>query len=141
MQKLIHYFRQNPPRIFLADCGGAFVSALLLYGFVLAGKDFFGLPVVTLLFLAGIATLLFLYSLSCYLLKPANWRPYLLGVILGNSLYCLFTFISVFWFYKQLSPLGLSYFILELIVIASLIYFEVRVWLPAKSDFSKFEKK
>jgi len=46
------------------------------------------------------------------------------GIIIANLVYCCLTIVLVFYFYQKLTILGLSYFLLELLMISGLIIIE-----------------
>ncbi len=122
-------FTVFPHKIFLLDGLGALLSAVCL-GIVLPGfPDIFGAPQGTLYLLAGVACLFAAYSLTCYFAAPVKWRPYLAVIATANTLYSLFTIRLVFWAGQDLPLPGAIYFVLELIVLAGLIFLEWRVLL------------
>lgn len=113
----------NIKKLFLLDGVGALVSALLL-GFVLPNFPAeFGVFFVFLPYLAAIALVLAIYSLTCAglnLLKPIFLR----GIVLANLAYCLLTISLVIYAYPALSPFGLIYFIAEILIILFLLKIE-----------------
>ncbi len=121
----------TPRNIFLIDAIGAAISTLLL-GLVLPYLvTFIGMPSIVLYIFALIAFLFSIYSFFCFKLNPKNCRPYLIAIGIANLLYCLFTLLMVIFFYSSLSILGISYFILEIIIIVLLASFELRTALSS----------
>lgn len=121
------YFTAAPHRIFLLDGLGALLSAAGL-GIVLPGfPDTFGAQPGILYLLAGVACVFAAYSFSCYFLRPAQWRPFLVAIATANTLYSFFTTWWVFLAgYGLLLP-GKIYFVLELIVLTGLIFLELKL--------------
>lgn len=120
--------RTNSRNIFLFDGLGALLSAILL-GLVLANMEvYFGMPPQVLYVLAGLACLLALYSISCAVLLSATVKPYLLFIAMANFTYCCLTAGLVFYYYNSLTALGIAYFLIEMIVIISLVIMELAVY-------------
>ncbi|SNT28287.1 hypothetical protein SAMN05421640_3163 [Ekhidna lutea] len=117
----------NPLRkLFLIDSIGAILSAILL-GYVLVEfQSLIGMPEDILKVLAGIASLFFLYSISCFLVNPMNAETRLRTIAIANLLYCLATLILIIIYFDQLTLLGLSYFLLEIIIIVAIARLELR---------------
>jgi hypothetical protein len=114
--------------VFLFDALGALLSALLL-GLVLpAMQEHIGMPVSILYFLAGIACVFLLYSSVCYFFAREKWLPFLKTVILANSIYILISVGLIFYHFQQLTGLGITYFVLEIIVLFGVVAFEARVY-------------
>lgn len=113
-------------KVFLIDGIGALLSAVLL-GFVLTSfEDVFGMPRNVLFGLSSIAAVFSIYSFSCYFFNFKNLQLKLKLITSANVLYCFLTAYLVFHFYDNLTTLGLLYFILEIIVIFTLVVFERR---------------
>lgn len=126
----------SPRQLFMIDACGAFLTACML-GFVLpVWGEAIGMPRHTLLLLAIVATGFCLYSFTCRLALRKVWRPYLLGIALANTAYCLLTLSLLLVYASQISALGLVYFVGELCIIASLAGVEVRTALYAPSGTS-----
>lgn len=111
-------------KIFLIDGLGAIVTAVIL-SFILPIFQV-GVPKDVLNALAAVAILFGIYSLTCFVLKAKN-TTFLKGIIFANLLYCVATALIVFYFYKQLNWLTIAYFVSEILVIVSLISFEIWV--------------
>ena len=116
----------NPKRLFLIDSLGAILTAFNL-AVILAGfEEYFGMPVDVLYFLAGIACIFAVYSCICYYHFPNRWPPFLKAIAIANLLYCCLTMGFVIAYYLQLTALGVSYFLLELIIVVGLVSIELR---------------
>ena len=122
LQKLI----KNPKRLFLIDGIGAVVSAIFL-GIVLVWlEDKIGMPLKVLYFLAILPVFFAIYSFSCYFFLKDNEKPYLRGIAILNLLYCFLTISLLFRYDHNLTFLGWTYFIMELLVLAILIVIEFK---------------
>ena len=122
---ILNNFIPNARRLFLIDGQGALLSAFFLGVVLVYFEENIGMPGPTLYFLAVIASGFAVYSLSCYLIQPVNYRPYVLAIATLNLLYCSLTLGLVIYHRNSLSLLGFSYFILEIIVIVILVYSEI----------------
>ncbi len=131
IQFLLDTFRKEPKLIFLVDGVGASVSAFFLVVMLSVFNESIGLSLPILFVLGGLALLFAAYSLTCFY-TSAPHRPYLLLIIIANTLYSIFTLTLVF-FYSSLTTLGIVYFILELLIVSTLIYVEIMVF--RKSTF------
>lgn len=117
----------NPKVFFLIDAIGAVISAVML-GYVLVSyQEYIGMPVKTLSFLASIAKIFALYGFICSLFTPKNWQQNLRWIAIANTLYCILTLILTIYHFSSLTLLGLSYFLLEMMIILILVRFEFRV--------------
>tara|TARA_R110002096_G_scaffold77896_12_gene183525 strand:- start:24312 stop:24746 length:435 start_codon:yes stop_codon:yes gene_type:complete len=117
----------RPHQVFLVDGLGALVSTLLLGIMMVRFESIFGMPASVLYALAAIAAGFSLYSILCWVIEPANWRPWLRGIASANLLYCCLTVGLVITRQDDLSLLGTSYFAGEIAVVVVLALFELRV--------------
>lgn len=83
------------------------------------------MPYEVLCCLSVIARIFCIYSLLCFLYAGKSWRFYLRIVGMGNLVYCSATIGLIIYFYRQLTALGLIYFVLEIMVIAGLAALEL----------------
>lgn len=111
--------------MFLIDAVGAFVSVVLLALILPAIESVIGMPYRVLYLLAMIAAILCVFSTFCSMLVRDRWRPFLTVVAIGNLLYCVITGAVIVWFRGDLTLFGEIYFIGEVVVIASLAFFEL----------------
>ena len=116
----------NPKKLFLLDGLGACLTAFLLGIVLTAFNEYFGMPQKTLNILALIALAFAAYSISCYFFIGSNWRLFLKIIAAANLLYCCLTTALVIYFYPQLTILGVSYFLLEIVVVCGLVFVELR---------------
>lgn len=123
-QETLHSLTSNPKKLFLFDGIGAVISAIFL-GIVLVKLEvYFGMPKTVLYMLASLACTYALYSLSCSLFFPSSWRPLLKAIALANLLHCGLTLGLVVSFYQKLTVLGLTYFLLEMVIVVGLVVLE-----------------
>ena len=113
-------------RLFLMDALGAVVSAFFLGVVLVRFNELVGMPVYILKILAVIPCFFIVYSFCCYFFLKSNWRPFLKVIAIANSMYCLTTICLVIYHYLDLTPLGISYFVVEIIVIGVLVSIELR---------------
>jgi len=117
----------KPRQFFLVDSLGALITTMML-GLVLARfESIFGMPQKVLYVLASIALVFCIYSFLSYLLLKENWRPFLKIISIANLLYCFLSLGLVIYFFGKLTILGVTYFVLELIVILILVRIELKV--------------
>ncbi len=127
----------SPEHIFLVDGLGAAYSATML-GLILAYfEPFFGMPTIVLYPLAGVATCLALYSLSCHVLKPERWQIFLRGIATLNLAYCTTSVLLMNLFWNSLTVWGVAYFVAEKFVVIGLAFQEFYL---SKKVLSKFKQ-
>jgi uncharacterized membrane protein len=118
----------NPKQIFLIDSLGAFLSSFLLGLITLKFHNIFGLPKAICCFLAILALLFAIYSLTCHYFIKKKWRRFLLFIIIANMSYCFLTIGLIFNHFDSITTLGLTYFILEVIIIIALVFIEIKIY-------------
>jgi len=123
----------EPKKLFLIDGIGAIVSAFFLGIVLIKYQPSIGMPKPVLYFLASIACLFSVYSLSCFFLITKNFRPFLKGIALANLLYCCTTIVLILYFSRELTILGWTYFILELVVLGCMIRLEIKASAQLKT--------
>ena len=127
MQRFFNKLALNPKRLFLIDSLGAFFTALLLFAILRTFNEYFGMPKTTLDFLSIIALAFSVYSFCCFFLVNKNWHPFLRAIIIANLLYSCLTLGLVIYNYPRLTILGVTYFLLEIVVVCGLVFFEINV--------------
>ncbi len=115
-----------PKKLFLIDGFGALVSALFLGVVLVRLEDKIGMPINVLYFLAVLPIFFAIYSFSCYFLAKEKSKPFLKGIATLNLLYCFLTVGLLFLYDHNLTSLGWTYFIAELIVLVILIGLEFK---------------
>ncbi len=119
-------FNDNPRTIFLIDGIGAIVSAVML-GIVLPLlQDLIGMPTEVLYYLASAAVMFAIYSLSCAFIVPANWPTFLRIIAFVNLTYCVVSVGLVYYFYPQLTKLGIAYFAIEKLIVIYIVMMELK---------------
>lgn len=118
---------KDPKRLFLIDAIGALLSAFML-GIVLTQlESMFGMPADVLFYLAILALLFSLYSFYFYYKVIRSQKIFLNIIATFNLLYSGLTLALVILNFDQLTALGVTYFILELIIVMALVITEYRV--------------
>lgn len=112
--------------VFLFDASGALLSAVLLGIALPALRERIGMPVETLYLLAAIAVGFLVYSSCAYFLAGKKWAMMLKGIIIGNTAYAVLSAGLVVYHYPLLTKLGVGYFVLEILVLAGVVWLEVR---------------
>lgn len=115
--------RQN---IFLIDGLGAMLSTVCL-GVLTHFEKTFGMPKNNLYVFIIISFLFSIYSFTCYFLAVSNWRMYLKIIAVLNLLYCVITAFSVINNINSLTTIGYIYFMLELIIVVILAFYEIKL--------------
>lgn len=126
-QSIISYFVKNPKTIFLVDSIGAFLSAFCLMIISRFYSNYFGINPSTLQLLTILPIIFCIYSACCYLLIKRSFKSFILIIAIANFLYCLITLMLMFTLYSELTILGVSYFVIELMIIALIISIEFKV--------------
>ena len=127
MKKLINKLILNPKRLFLIDSFGAFLTAFFLFAILRTFDEYFGMPKLTLDFISIIALAFSVYSFCCFFLVGNNWHPFLKAISIANILYCCLTLGLVIYYYPLLTILGVTYFLIEIIIVVVLVFFEINV--------------
>lgn len=113
-------------KLLLVDGIGAVISALCLFTALLQWDNVFGMPPNMLWILATMAAFFAVYSLTCYFAGGEDWRIYLWLILIANAVYGLLTLCLVLIYAGVMTPLGLTYFTLELLVLSFLVYVEAK---------------
>jgi hypothetical protein len=115
-----------PYRLFRIDGLGALLSSLLLL-VMIAWPEVFGMPRTVLFALLPFALAFAAYSMGCAHFRPARWQPLLAGIATANLLYATVTLTLVCVYFEQLTFLGKSVFLAEIVVILVVVGVELRV--------------
>ncbi|MEO9894364.1 hypothetical protein [Aurantibacter sp.] len=116
----------RPKQLFLVDAIGAVISAFFLGIVLVQLNSFIGLPIRTLYILAVIPCFFAVYSFCSYFFLKLNLRPFLRIIALANLCYCCLTLILLFVHFKELKVLGLSYFLIELMIVIIISIVELK---------------
>ncbi len=133
--KIIQMYKQlilSPKKLFLIDAAGALLTAFFLFAILRPFDQYFGMPVSVLNLLALVALLYLIYSFSCFLFAGDKWRIFIKIIIVANLLYCILTLAFVVHYSAQLTLLGITYFLMEALLIFVLIYIEINSLAQAK---------
>ena len=111
MAQWLNRLMNQPKKIFLLDGVGALVSAFFL----------------NVLYLLAIIPCFFaVYSFYCHFVLKNNWSVFLKIIAVANLSYCILTIGLLFVYYQSLSVLGLLYFLVEQMLIGTLIALEFK---------------
>jgi uncharacterized membrane protein len=124
IRRLIDWVAFAPKRLFLLDGLGALLTAFLLGIVLVQFEEQVGLPPGMISSLALVACAFAFYSLACYKLVK-NWRPYLLVIAFANAVYSFFTLGMLVYYHQRVTTLGVTYFLLEFIVVSGVVAIEV----------------
>ncbi|XWW47355.1 hypothetical protein JYG30_07900 [Fibrella sp. USSR17] len=119
----------SPKRLFLVDGLGAVLTSISLLAVLRPLEYLFGIPEQTLVMLSMPAILFAIYSGCCFLFVGIGWRSFLRVIAVANLLYCCVTAGLIVTCYAQLTPLGVAYFVVEIVVISVLAVIEYRASL------------
>lgn len=115
-------------QIFLIDALGAAVSVILTGLILPAFQLWHGMPMDALFACYVWATVSLVYSASCFALADLNQPKWLQVVMLLNTTYSGFTIFLIISHLHALSPLGVVYFLAEILVILGLVFWERHVY-------------
>lgn len=120
----------QPKNALIIDGFGALTSAVFLFSLSVF-HTYTGLPEHTLRILSVLALAFAIFSFSSYLWSE-NHRTSLIVIGILNALYCILTGLLVFSNLESMTALGLTYFILEIVVLILLVIFEFSIISASK---------
>ena len=132
MNKLINYFTEKQKTLLLIDSIGALMTAFFLFVVVRQFNEYFGMPKTVLTYLSVIAVCFFIYSTACFLFLKEGWAPFIRLIGIANLLYCALTIGLLYKYYPFLTIIGIIYFLIEIVIICSLSYIELKVAIRTK---------
>jgi hypothetical protein len=115
----------DPRQLFLVDAVGAVVTAVLLAAVVAQLEQAFGMPSGVVYVLSAIAAGFAVYSFTCHLTRPGNWRRFLRIIAIANLSYCVLTLILIFVYRFEVTALGVAYFVGEIVIVGALAIYEL----------------
>lgn len=118
------HLARKPKLLFLIDSTGAMFTALSLFAVSKNFHECVGLYTEILTFLSAIAACFCLYSAACFLFLKGSWTSFIKGIIAANLLYCSFTTGLLVIYYRQLTIIGMTYFLVEIVLICGLVCIE-----------------
>jgi hypothetical protein len=134
MESSIEHFKARTNTLFLVDGLGAAWTAGCLFFILRPFHPYFGMPPHVLTYLAVIGLVLCVYSLACSLWLKGHAAPFLKAIGIGNGLYCAVTMVLLYVHFRHLTMLGLLYFIVEIAIIAGIVYVELQVATALRTD-------
>lgn len=117
----------DPRVMFRFDTAGAAVSLLLLGVILPRLQAHLGVPASVLYGLALWAGGCLLYDLLCLRLATLTQPQWLGGIVLANALYCILSAVLLVVHSDALTPLGVAYFVVDILVILAVIAIEVQL--------------
>ncbi len=123
----IKWGSKYPKKLFLIDGLGAILSAFLLGVVLVEFERFFGIPRLTLYFLALLPVLFALYDFYCYLSKIKRIAAFLRGIALMNTAYSILSITLAIYHFQKITYLGWSYILLEILIVITLATIEWKV--------------
>ena len=113
-------------QLLFVDGIGAVVSAVML-GLVLPHfQRHIGMPITELYLLASLPIAFAVIDFYWLLARNGNERTGLMLIAFANMAYSLLSMLLVIVNFELLTAIGLSYFVIELLVLAALVTFELK---------------
>lgn len=140
INKILNKLAGRPKLLFLIDSLGALSTSFFLFVIMRLFNEYFGMPKTVLTYLAVIAICFCIYSTACFLFLKKQWTPYIRFIGIANLLYCGLTIGLLIKYYPLLTIIGRTYFLMEIIIICGLAYFELNVEseIMKKNNFIHF---
>jgi len=132
--EIFNQLKLDPKKLFLIDALGALVSAFFLGVVLVRFNSLIGMPIETLYVLATLPCFFAVYSFYCYFFVKSNWRPFLKIVAVVNLMYCCLTISLMFFYSVKLELWGWAYFVVEILVIITLVSIELKVVFTDKAS-------
>lgn len=127
IKKVIGILTVIPRTIFLVDSIGAALTTLLLFFVLRNFNDYFGIPKYILTYLAIIALTFCVYSTTCFFLLKDSLTPFIRVISIANITYSVLTIVFLYIYRNELTRLGIAYFSVEITIIISLVYLELKI--------------
>ena len=116
-------------KLLLVDAFGALATAILISQIIARNETVFGLPSHACHTLAAIACVYFIVSSIGSQLNRSKQLLFLKIIIVANSIYCLITLSVLFNYRSEITLWGVGYFVSELLIIMSLVFFEWKAYI------------
>jgi len=124
---MLSIFKTHPKLVFLIDGLGAVLTAFLLRFLLYNYESTFGMPKTVLFYLILLPVLYAIYSFTCYFL-PLDYFKSKLKIIAGlNLVYCVLSLCLMGIYFTELTALGVTYFVVEIIIILVVVWVEINV--------------
>lgn len=114
-------------KLFLLDGFGATFSALLLGTVLVKYTELIGMPRQSLFLLTCFPLVFASYDFVCYFAVKQQHPSFLRLIALANLMYCVISAAVIFQHLDELTSVGFTYFILEIVLIVILSITEARV--------------
>lgn len=138
IKSITDFFSKKPKALFLVDGLGAASTTFSLFFVLRHYIAYVGMPETVLNFLAVVGLVYCAYSMSCFFLLRDRRTLFLSVLGIGNLFYCFLTAILLYLYSDSLTRIGLTYFLTEILVIAFLVYIELRVAYILGTRANKF---
>jgi len=126
IKRIIKALSFKPKTVFLIDALGATLTAIFLIAGLKTFNEYFGMPQDTLTMLSILASVLAIYSFFCFVFLDNNTQKFLRPIIVGNLTYCILTLGFVIYYYNNLTILGLTDFVGEILIICEIVYIDLK---------------
>ena len=113
-------------QLLFVDGIGAVVSAVMLGLVPPHFQRHIGMPITELYLLASLPIAFAVIDFYWLLFRKGNERAGLLLIAFANMAYSLLSMLLVIVNFELLTALGLSYFVIELLLLAALVAFELK---------------
>lgn len=127
----------NPKQLFLLDAMGGLASAIAPLIVLWEFESLIGLPHELLIAMALTGILYGTYSLLCALRIQTRWTFFLKILVGANATYLFSLMVYTVVHFSSLTPLGLTYLLIDHLVLISVIAVELsalatlsRLWIP-----------
>jgi len=117
----------------LVDGSGAILSAFFLGVILVKWKSIFGIPPSTLYFLALLPCLFAGYDFFCYWNLKTDPRVFLKCIAAANLMYCCISIGFAWYHHNEITYYGWLYVLAEILILAGLSLFEIKVANKLKS--------
>lgn len=134
IKNIIIQLASQPRILFLVDSVGALLTTLSLFVVLSTFHELIGMPLSVLTYLSILSVCFCLYSAACFLFLKRNWVPFIRIIGIANLLYCVLTMTLVLVYYSQLTPLGVAYFLGEIMIVGVIVYIELHVATAIKKQ-------
>jgi hypothetical protein len=133
INKLISHLSEQRKTLFLIDSLGAFSTAFFLFVITRRLNEYFGMPKIVLTYLSAIACCFCIYSTVCFIFIKGRTAISFIKIIgIANLLYCTLIIGLLIKYFPLLTIVGITYFVIEILVIYMLSYVELSVVARSK---------
>lgn len=126
LKYMLRKIESEPKWLFLVDGLGAMLSSIFLGVVLVKFETFIGIPSSTLYFLAVIPIFFMIYDYTSFRNNRSKTEWLLKGIAIFNLLYCCLLIGFGFYHSDTITIFGITYIILEVLVVVSLAIWEFR---------------